>query len=61
MSNPNKFWWHGEPLVVGSVRYRIIANDMFSGMRVLLRELRELQEVGRGLTTAATGRRKTKR
>lgn len=33
-----KFWWKGEPMMFGSVRYYIIQNDLLNDIRATLAE-----------------------
>ena len=33
-----KFWWKGEPLIIGSLRWRIIENDLLQDIRKCLEE-----------------------
>lgn len=37
-----KIWWKGEPLIVGSLRYRIIENDLLQAMQAACREWKKL-------------------
>lgn len=34
-----KFWWNGEPLIVGSLRWRIIDNDLKNNIITLCQKL----------------------
>lgn len=34
-----KFWWKGEPLIVGSLRWRVINNDLKNNIRDVLNQL----------------------
>ena len=38
MMKSGKFWYHGEPLIMGSLRYRVLFNDILNQMRSLLVE-----------------------
>ena len=33
-----KFWWKDEPLIVGSLRYRVVDNDLKNNIREVLKE-----------------------
>lgn len=36
----NKFWWKDEPLIVGSLHWRVIDNDLKNNIRDLLKQLK---------------------
>lgn len=33
-----KFWWNGEPLIAGSLRWKIIDNDLKNTIREVLKQ-----------------------
>jgi len=35
-----KIWWHGEPMTVGGLRWRIVENDLLQAMKAALAEYR---------------------
>ena len=37
-----KFWWKGEPIITGSLRWRIIKNDLLNAIRQCAEALRKL-------------------
>ena len=36
-----KFWWKGEPMIVNSLRYRVVLNDIIQDVRAALAEYRK--------------------
>jgi hypothetical protein len=39
-----KVWWKGEPLIVGSLRWRIIENDLLQTLRQCVAEWKKIYE-----------------
>ena len=45
MMKSRKFWWKGEPFIVGSVRYRVVQNDILNAAAALLAEYKRLKKM----------------
>jgi hypothetical protein len=48
----NKFWWKGEPLIVGSLRWRIIDNDLKNTIKDVLKQIKPTTNIEKAVSIA---------